>query len=439
MTKIRRAVRWYCDNYLNTTSNKHSQRIRSVPVIPLITCVRVRKILLNPLKGARRVCELLVSHKETEYTIENYVQHIERSTYFAGSNILETPVKVEWHITKRCNLRCVFCYSDAEGKSDYEDELTTEEALDVVRQLSECNVIEVQIEGGEPCLRLDLLEIIAALKKDRHRVRLLINGTLLNRELVKELSSLLTPYDVLQVSIHGSTATVHDQLTGSQGSFDRLVEGMNLLREVNIPVRVSTVITPVNISDLPEIVLFIAQYPNVNVFVAQPAILYGRASQEDIVDTKELLLRYYEIAKERKKKSHPGLALLLGHAYHIPEMEEYVFRKGIRNNLAFCSAARSRIHIAPNGDVFPCHFLTDNVFRGGNVREQPLYDLWNSRHFDKVRAGRSPSSTCTLCKMAMHCTKRGLCTSFLSGRNFNSKPINCIYTTLLCKGGYGHA
>lgn len=426
MSNIKEAARWYCDNYLNTTSNKNSQMIRSMP---LITRERLKKFLFNPLKGAKRAWKLFDSHKEAKYTIENYIRHIERSTHFAGSHILETPIKVEWHITKRCNLSCGYCYSNAESKSDFE--LTTEEALDLVRQFSACNVIEVQIEGGEPTLRFDLLEIMAALKENRYRVRLLTNATMLNRDLVKELGNLLTPHDVLQVSLDGSTATVHDRLAG-HGAFDRVIQGMILLHEANIRIRVSTVVTPVNISNLPDILCLLEQFDNVDAFVAQPVVLIGRASQEDIVNTGELLLQYYEISKGRKEKRRPGLALLLGHAYHISEMEEYVLRKGKRNNILYCSAARSRIHIAPNGDVFPCHFLTDKIFKGGNIRHQSLYELWKSPSFDKIRAGRSSNSACALCKMAMHCTKKGLCTSFLANQNFDCKPINCLYNSSLC-------
>jgi radical SAM protein with 4Fe4S-binding SPASM domain len=29
----------------------------------------------------------------------------------------------------------------------------------------------------------------------------------------------------------------------------------------------------------------------------------------------------------------------------------------------------------PNGDVFPCHVLTEREFRGGNVREQSLVEI----------------------------------------------------------------
>jgi len=29
----------------------------------------------------------------------------------------------------------------------------------------------------------------------------------------------------------------------------------------------------------------------------------------------------------------------------------------------------------PNGDIFPCHVLTDREFRCGNVREQSLVDI----------------------------------------------------------------
>src|SRR5690349_7267237 len=60
-------------------------------------------------------------------------------------------VYVVWEITLRCDLACGHCGSRA-GKPRA-DELTTAEALDLVRQIAEMGAHEVTLIGGEAYLR----------------------------------------------------------------------------------------------------------------------------------------------------------------------------------------------------------------------------------------------------------------------------------------------
>ena len=69
-----------------------------------------------------------------------------------------TPVHAVWEITLACDLKCDHCGSRAGKRRP--DELTTAEALDLVRQLARMGTREVTLIGGEAYLRRDWLEII---------------------------------------------------------------------------------------------------------------------------------------------------------------------------------------------------------------------------------------------------------------------------------------
>lgn len=62
-------------------------------------------------------------------------------------------------VTQRCNLRCAFCFADANG--DIKDDLSMEKLEFMYNRLmqasGDCNI---QLSGGEPTLRNDLPEII---------------------------------------------------------------------------------------------------------------------------------------------------------------------------------------------------------------------------------------------------------------------------------------
>jgi radical SAM protein with 4Fe4S-binding SPASM domain len=70
-----------------------------------------------------------------------------------------------WAVTGRCNLQCRHCYMDA--PSARYGELSTEDALRIVDELERANVQRVHLTGGEPLLRGDVWELIAALVERR--------------------------------------------------------------------------------------------------------------------------------------------------------------------------------------------------------------------------------------------------------------------------------
>ncbi len=60
-----------------------------------------------------------------------------------------------WELTLQCNLGCVHCGSRAAKARP--EELSTAEALDLVRQMRDAGVTEVTLIGGEAFLRPDWL------------------------------------------------------------------------------------------------------------------------------------------------------------------------------------------------------------------------------------------------------------------------------------------
>jgi cyclic pyranopterin phosphate synthase len=68
-------------------------------------------------------------------------------------------------LTDRCNLRCVYCMP-AEGLDfmPKDDILTNEELLRTVRACAAVGFRKIRLTGGEPTLRRDLVELVAAIK-----------------------------------------------------------------------------------------------------------------------------------------------------------------------------------------------------------------------------------------------------------------------------------
>ncbi|MFQ3670277.1 MAG: radical SAM protein, partial [Verrucomicrobiia bacterium] len=134
---------------------------------------------------------------------------------------------VVWNVTRRCNLSCVHCYSNSDGR-EYPGELTLGECQAVIRDLAEFKVPAVLLSGGEPMLHPHFFEIAEAAVAAGLRVTLSTNGTRLNREAVRRLKGLGLAY--VGISLDGIGA-VHDRFRGRPGAFDRAVTAFRLCRE----------------------------------------------------------------------------------------------------------------------------------------------------------------------------------------------------------------
>lgn len=150
-----------------------------------------------------------------------------------------------WEITKRCNLSCIHCIA---ATGSYK-ELDTNDSLRVIDNLSSLGCQELYITGGEPLIRNDIFNILEKAKEKKFRVGLLTNSVLLSKKNVKKIK-LLT--DEIGISLDGSSAEVNDMIRGN-GSFDKIIDSISLIRKYSIPFSLYTTINNYNIDDLENI------------------------------------------------------------------------------------------------------------------------------------------------------------------------------------------
>ena len=86
-------------------------------------------------------------------------------------------------VTNRCNMRCSFCAFWSDGAAP-PDELTLAQLMRVSEKLASIGSFIISVEGGEPMLRPDLVEIIRALAIYHHPV-LYTNGWFVTEENAK--------------------------------------------------------------------------------------------------------------------------------------------------------------------------------------------------------------------------------------------------------------
>src|SRR3989338_7539531 len=93
---------------------------------------------------------------------------------------------IVWNVTRRCNLHCVHCYSDS-FDHPYNDELTTEEGINLINDLAEFKCPVIIFSGGDPLLREDLFYLAKYAKFRGIRTALSTNGILVDDNMADKI------------------------------------------------------------------------------------------------------------------------------------------------------------------------------------------------------------------------------------------------------------
>ncbi len=140
------------------------------------------------------------------------------------------PFLIVWDFTHKCNLKCKHCYSNSGAIR--EEELTTQQAKDVVDQIADAGVTALAFSGGEPLTRSDFFEVARYAADRGLYISVATNGTLLTKENVQKLKQAKVNY--LDISIDGACAKTHDEFRGVPGAFDKAVAGLKNCIEADL-------------------------------------------------------------------------------------------------------------------------------------------------------------------------------------------------------------
>jgi MoaA/NifB/PqqE/SkfB family radical SAM enzyme len=135
------------------------------------------------------------------------------------------PVWCSWQVTRRCASLCQFCEHRAEG-GDPDPSLAA--CLEIVRALDAAGTLMVSLTGGDPLLRSDLPEIVAALAR-QHYPHVTTHGWLVTGVRARGLWE--AGLEGASVLLHHPEAGRHDDHVGLPGSHQRALEAASTLAE----------------------------------------------------------------------------------------------------------------------------------------------------------------------------------------------------------------
>lgn len=157
-----------------------------------------------------------------------------------------------FELTRRCNHRCLYCYTAwGEPSLGYpaspREEMSTAEVKEFIDNLrSQAPVEYIALSGGEPLLREDLPEILAFIRNRGITPVIITNGTLLTKERVA--ASMVG--GCYEISLHSYRAHVHDRMSGRDGAWNKVIEGMANVHSAGGRQMAAFVATKLNYMDL---------------------------------------------------------------------------------------------------------------------------------------------------------------------------------------------
>ena len=193
-----------------------------------------------------------------------------------------SPSVLVWNVTPRCNLRCVHCYS----ASNSDGELSHEQALEALEKFKEAGVKTILFSGGEPLLREDILELGEVASSLGMSPALSTNGTLITKELAKEIKG--SGFSYVGVSLDGLERT-NDLVRGKRGAFREALAGMENALSEGIKVGVRFTITKFNADEVFELI-DLSERIGIGRFCIYHLVYSGRAKPE------------HDLKREEKRK-----------------------------------------------------------------------------------------------------------------------------------------
>lgn len=248
-----------------------------------------------------------------------------------------------WEVTRGCNLRCRYCLVDA--ADPLPDELTPEEAADVVLWWKAAAGTGICFTGGEPFVYPDFISLLSLTRLHGLRPAVVTNAT----SLTPDICSVLRELDVrVGVSLDAVQSRFQDSLRGP-GTTERVLRALSVLREheVNVDVHVTVSVRPwrfgLGVMSLAE------RFGCASVRFSD-VISFGRA--------RETVLRLD--GKQPPEPLHE----------EIGRLAERVFGEGLVECQPGCWVDGSDMYLSARGDLYPC---TEIVLRAptatlGNVR-----------------------------------------------------------------------
>jgi len=224
-------------------------------------------------------------------------------------------LSLELEFSKRCNLKCIYCYASAGNALD--NELEPPEIKNIIDQAHELGAKKIiLIGGGEPLMYDGLFQVVEYIRSKGLRQSVFTNGMLLTEDIAR----FLFRHEVSVVIKNNSNIPeVQDALAGVKGAYNKIRQGLEYLLTAGYPsgerqLGIQTIICRQNIKEIPDMWIWARErgiIPYFEIITTQ-----GRAKEHhelqvsvnEVRDVFEKLEKIDETSFGNKWSPHPTIA-----------------------------------------------------------------------------------------------------------------------------------
>jgi len=304
----------------------------------------------------------------------------------AGLNPHNIPLWLLAELTYRCPLQCPYC-SNPVDIAKYNEELSTEDWVRVLKEARKMGATQLGLSGGEPLVRQDLEEIIAEARQLGYYSNLITSGVGMDEKRVAAFKK--AGLDHIQISFQASNEELNNYLGGTE-SFQHKIEMARLVKKYEYPMVLNIVIHRQNIDQMKDILdMTIALKADYVELASTQYYGWSKINAEHLLPSREQLHRAEAIAHEYQDRLKDDMRII----YVVPDYFEE------RPKACMNGWGSIFLTIAPDGSALPCHAaaqLPGMTFP--NVKEMSIEDIWrNSEAFNKFRGFDWMQDPCRSC------------------------------------------
>ncbi len=248
-------------------------------------------------------------------------------------------------LTRRCNLRCIYCH--AEGEVDPKEQMSAGEIAELMRVGAAFGIRSIKFTGGEPLLRRDILEIVRAVPPGTE-ASMTTNGTLL-----ADYAAALKEAGLarVNVSLDSLRRDRYAQIT-TKDCLDSVLAGIRAAIDAGLtPVKINMVLLEgINEDELDDFIAFVRGNRNLILQVIELMDVQGCRFHGDVDgverDLNERAKRIITRRMHHRKK------------YCLEGAEVEVVRP--LHNTEFCAYC-NRLRLTSDGRLKPCLLRSDNL------------------------------------------------------------------------------
>lgn len=302
------------------------------------------------------------------------------------SDISGMPLWLLAELTYRCPLQCPYCSNPVEI-ARYQNELSTDDWLRVLREAREMGAMQLGLSGGEPLVRKDLEELISEARTLGYYSNLITSGVGMDEARVAGFKE--AGLDHIQISFQASSEDLNNFLGGTE-SFQHKLAMARAVKKFGYPMVLNIVMHRQNIDQIEDIIRMTIELEADYVELASTQYYgWSKINLDHLLPTREQLKRAEAVAHSYQDKMKGKMKII----YVVPDYFED------RPKACMNGWGSIFLTIAPDGSALPCHAATELPgLEFPNVKTSSIRSIWqDSDAFNRFRGFDWMEEPCRSC------------------------------------------